>query len=98
LRRGTGQHVPPLDVSADRLAAVLEAWSADARWRALEGALTRPLRRVDDLQPARGRLDSPTASGSGALTADGLFPVGPRQDHRPDLPPVQVLLAALAPG
>jgi hypothetical protein len=42
----TGPPVHPLDVSDDRLAAVLEALSDDGRWRALEGALTQQWRRV----------------------------------------------------
>src|SRR6266550_1748723 len=37
----TGQLVHPLDVSDDRLAAVLEALSDAARWSAFEGALNQ---------------------------------------------------------
>ncbi len=96
-RRCTGRHVHPLDVSDDRLAAVLEAVSADARGSAFEGALTRQLRRVYKLEPERVRLDSTTASGYWAVTEDGLFQFGPSQDHRPDLPQVKVLLSALDP-
>jgi hypothetical protein len=42
LRGCTGQPVHPLDLRDDRLAAVLEAWSHDAPWQALEGAFTQP--------------------------------------------------------
>ena len=97
LRRCTEQHVHPLDLSDDHLAAVLEALSGDDRWRAFEAALTRQLLRVYDLQPERGRLDSPTASGYGSVTEDGLFQVGHSKDHRPDLPQVKGMLSALAP-
>jgi transposase len=69
----TGQPVQPLDVSDDRLSAVLEALSDDGRWRAFEGALTQQLLRVYDLQPQRVRLDSTTASGYWRVTEDGLF-------------------------
>src|SRR6266516_1493166 len=84
LRGCTGQWVHPLDVSDDRLAAVLEALSDDVRWRGLEGALTRQLLRVYDLQPERVRVDSTTASGDWVVTEDGLFQFGHSQDHRPD--------------
>jgi transposase len=94
LRGCTGQRIHPRDVSDDRLAAVLAALSEDDRWSTFEGALPRQRRRVYDLQPERVRLDSTTASGYWAVTEDGLFPFGPSQDHRPDLPQVQVMLAA----
>ena len=97
LRGCTGQPVHPLDVSDDRLAALLEALSADDRWRTFEGALTQHLLRVYDLQPVCVRLDSTTASGYWTVTEDGLFQFGHSKDHRPDLPQVKVMLAALDP-
>jgi transposase len=97
LRGCTGQPLHPLDVSDDRLAAVLEALSDDARWRAFESALTQQLLRVYDLQPQRVRLDSTTASGYWTVTEDGLFQFGHSKDHRPDLPQVKVMLSALDP-
>jgi transposase len=63
LRGATGQRVHPLDLSDDRLAAVLEALSDNAHWQAFEGAWTQPWLRVYDLQPERVRLDATTASG-----------------------------------
>jgi hypothetical protein len=53
LRSGTGQRVHPLDLSGDRLAAVLEALSDHQGGQACEGALTQHLLRVYDLQPDR---------------------------------------------
>jgi transposase len=97
LRGCTGQQAHPLDVSDDHLAAVLEALSDHARWGAVEGVLTQHLRRVYDLQPARVRLDSTTASGYWSVPEDGLCPFGHSQDHRPDLPQVKVMLSALDP-
>jgi transposase len=97
LRGCTGQQVHPLDVSDDRLAAVLEALSDDARWSAFEGTLNQHLLRVYDLQPQRVRLDSTMASGYWTVTEDGLFQFGHSQDHRPDLPQVKVRLSALDP-
>jgi transposase len=93
----TGQRIHPLHVSDDRLAAVLAALSEDDRWSTFEGALTRQLLRVYDLEPERVRLDSTTASGYWAVTEDGLFQFGHSKDHRPDLPQVKVMLAALDP-
>ena len=97
LRGATGQHVHPLDLSDDRLAAVLEALSDDAHWQAFEGALTQQLLRVYDLQPERVRLDRTTASGYWRVTEDGLFQFGHSKDHRPDLPQVKVMLSVLDP-
>lgn len=97
LRRCTGQRIHPLDVSDDRLAGLLEAWSDDECWCTFEGALTQQLLRVYDLQPQRVRLDSTTANGYWGVTEDGLFQLGHSKDHRPDLPQVKVMLAALDP-
>ena len=97
LRGCTGQPVHPLDVGDDRLAGVLEALSDDDRWAAFEGALNRQLLRVYELQPACVRLDSTAASGHWTVTEDGLFQFGHSKDHRPDLPQVKVMLAALDP-
>src|SRR6266545_2182806 len=97
LRGCTGQDVQPLDVSDDRLAMVLHALSNDTRWDAFEGALNQQLLRVYDLSPERVRLDSTTASGYWAVTPEGLFQLGHSKDHRPDLPQVKVMLAALDP-
>ncbi len=87
----------PLDVSDDRLAAVRRDLRDDDRWGLCEGALTPHLVRVYDLQPERGRVASLTASGDWRVTADGRFQCGPSQDHRPDLPRVKVMRAALDP-
>jgi transposase len=97
LRGATGQRVHPLDLSDDRLAAVLEALSDHERWQAFEGAFTQHLLRVYDLQAERVRLDSTTASGYWRVTEDGLFQFGHSKDHRPDLPQVKVMLSALDP-
>jgi transposase len=97
LRHGTGQRVHPLDLSDDRLAAVLEALSDAGRWQAFEGALSQHLLRVYDLHPERVRLDSTTASGYWTVTEEGLFQFGHSKDHRPDLPQVKVMVSALDP-
>jgi transposase len=93
----TGQLVHPLDVSDDRLAAVLEALSDAARWSAFEGALNQHTLRVYDLGAACVRLDSTTAHGHWTVTEDGLFQFGHSKDHRPDLPQVKIMVSALDP-
>jgi transposase len=97
LRNCTGQPVHPLDVSDDRLATVREALRHNPRWSAFEGALNQHLLRVYDVQPACVRLDRTTASGHWRVTADGLFPCGQSQDHRPDRPQVRGMISALDP-
>ena len=96
-RECTGQPVHPLDLSDDRLATVLEALSDETRWRACAGALHQHALRVYDRQPAGVRLDRTSASGYWCVTEDGLFPCGHRTDHRPDLPQVKIMVAALDP-
>jgi len=95
LRGCTSQPLHPLDVSDDRLAIVLQALSDDARWGTFESALTQQLVRVYALRPERVRLDSTTASGSWAVTPEGLFQFGHSKDHRPDLPQVKVMMSTL---
>jgi transposase len=97
LRGCIDQPLHPLDVSDDRLARVLQALSDDARWSTFENALTQQLVRVYALRPERVRLDSTTASGSWAVTPEGLFQFGHSKDHRPDLPQVKVMLSTLDP-
>jgi transposase len=43
------------------------------------------------------RLDSTTASGQWTVTEDGLCQFGHRKEHRPDLPQVKVMRAAMDP-
>jgi transposase len=95
-----GPPVRALDLADDRLAAILAALSDDGRWAAFEAALTGRLLRVYDLatdQVPRVRLDATTASGHWQVTPEGLFQFGHSKDHRPDLPQLKVMLAALDP-
>lgn len=97
LRICTGQAVRALDLSDDRLAAVVEALSDGERWTALEDALTGQVVRAYRLPVEQVRLDSTTASGHHGVTEDGLFQFGHSKDHRPDLPQVKVMLSTLDP-
>jgi len=86
-----------LDFSDDRLAAALDYLSEEAGWRAFEAAVSQHTIRVYELNPARVRLDSTTASGYRSVVEGGVFQFGHSKDHRPDLPQVKVNLAALDP-
>jgi transposase len=97
LRACTGQPVQELDLTDDRLAAVLRTLADDAHWVSFERALGQTLLRVYALQPACVRLDMTTASRDGQVSADGLFQFGYSKDQRPDIPQVKVALASLDP-
>src|SRR6266566_980527 len=97
LRACTGQSIDRLDLTDDRLAAVLGALADDHHWAACEWALTRRLLRVYDLAAAPVRLDMTTASSEQLVTADGLFQFGYSKDRRPDQPQVKIALATLDP-
>ena len=97
LQRASGQPVRPLDLTDDRLAALLRYFSDDAYWPGFEAALNRRLLRVYDLPARRVRLDSTTASGYWQVDEAGLFQFGHSKDHRPDLPQIKVMLATLDP-
>jgi transposase len=97
LRQCTAQWVDRLDLTDDRLAAVLRALADDDRWARFETALTRSLLRVYDLAPERIRVDMTTASSDRLVSPAGLFQFGYSKDDRPDLPQVKIGLATLDP-
>lgn len=76
LGAGVGAPVGALDVSDDRLAAVLDYLSADEPRQAFEQALTTQLLRVYDLHPQRVRIDSTTTRGTGASPRRACFSWG----------------------
>lgn len=97
LQQCTGRCIDRLDLTDDRLAAVLRALADDYHWAAVESALTSRLLRVYDLGAAPVRLDMTTASSEQFVTPDGLFQWGYSKDRRPDLPQVKIALATLDP-
>ncbi len=76
LRTCTGQSVRALDLSDDRLEAVLGYLSKDEPWHRFEEELGGHLIRVYDLGAERVRLDPTTVSGYCGVTEEGLFQWG----------------------
>ncbi len=93
----TGQSLRALDLSDDRLEAVLGYLSEDESWHQFEAELGGHLVRVYDLKSERVRLDPTTASGYCGVTDDGLFQWGHSKNKRPDLAQVKIMLATLDP-
>ena len=93
----TGQSVRALDLSDDRLEAVLGYLSEDESWHQFEQELGGDLIRVYDLKAERVRLDSTTASSYCGVTEDGLFQWGHSKNKRPDLAQVKIMLGTLDP-
>src|SRR5262249_14782277 len=60
-------------------------------------ALTQQLVRVSALRPERVRLDRTTASGSWAVTPEGVCQCGQSQAHRPDVPQGKVMMSTWEP-
>ena len=92
-----GAELRAIDFTDDRLAIGLDLLSDDANWTAFEAALNQRTLRVYDLAAQCVRLDTTSASGYWEVTEDGVFQLGHSKDHRPDLPQVKVMLAALDP-
>ncbi len=93
----TGQAVQRVDCTEDRLAIVLRRLRDATRWAAFASALHPHTVRVDDRSTARRHVESTSARAYATVTEGGLFPCGHSQDDRPDLPPVNVMQAVLAP-
>lgn len=52
---------------------------------------------MHQLQPQRVRVESTTASGSWSVSDDGVFHLGDRKDHRPDVLQFKGMLSAWDP-
>ncbi len=92
-----GQPLREADLTDDRLAEVIRTLSLDAVWHPLEAQVDQRMIRVYHLPLERVRLDSTTASIDGQQPLSVLFRRGYSKDHRPDLPQLKVMLAALDP-
>ncbi len=92
-----GQPLRETDLGDDRLAEVLRLLSLDTVWRPFEQASAQGMVRVYRLPQDRVRLDSTTVSIHSDNGLAVLFQRGYSKDHRPDLPQLKALFAALDP-
>ncbi len=92
-----GDSLQELDLTDDRLEAVLRYLNCDENWSVFEEELGSNLLCVYDLKPERVRLDSTTASSHCGVNPEGLFQWGHSKDHRPDLAQVKIMLSTLDP-
>ncbi len=97
LSRLLGQALRAADLTDDRLAEVARWLSDDRIWQLLEARVNERLLRVYRLPARRIRLDTTTAKIDTARELSVLFQRGYSKEHRPDLPQLKVMLAALDP-
>jgi transposase len=92
-----GDSLEELDLTDDRLEAILRYLNCDKNWSVFEEELGSNWLRVYDLKPERVRLDSTTASSHCGVNAEGMFQWGHSKDHRPDWAQVKIMLSTLDP-
>ena len=97
LKTFVGEGLRELDLTDDRLEAVLRYLDCDTKWYSFEKELGSSLLQVYDIQVERVRLDSTTASSYCGINPQGLFQQGHSKDHRPDLAQVKIMLSTLDP-
>ncbi len=97
LKAFCGEDLHELDLTDDRLEAVLRYLDSDRNWYSFEEELGGSLLQVYDIAPERVRLDSTTASSYCEVNPEGLFQWGYSKDHRPDLAQVKIMLSTLDP-
>jgi transposase len=94
-----GKPIRPLDFSDDRWAEMLDRLAKAEPWAAVETGINDVVLRVYDLgQPSAPiRIDSTSAKTYAEVSENGLFQLGHRKDHRPDLPQVKISWSTLDP-
>lgn len=92
-----GEELGELDLTDDRLEALLRYLDCDSDWYSFESELGGNLLQVYDIKPERVRMDSTTASSHCGINSEGLFQWGHSKDHRPDLAQVKIMLSTLDP-
>ena len=97
LQAVVGEAFRALDVSDDRLAAVLDELGDDEVWDGFETSLGQQTIRAYALPRDRVRLDATTSFSHRDVDAQGLFQFGHSKDHRPDLPQLKINISALDP-
>ena len=100
LERLLGQPIRSVEFTDDRLGIILRRLSRTAEWEALEEELWAKTVAVYDLDLGMTgvRLDSTTAYGYHTPTEDGVMQFGHSKDHRPDLPQLKLMAAAVEPS
>ena len=100
LERLLGQPIRSVEFSDDRLGIVLRRLSRTADWEALEAELWAKTVVAYDLDQGMigVRLDSTTTYGYHTPTEDGVMQLGQSKDHRPDLPQLKLMAAAVEPS
>ena len=100
LERLLGQPIRSVEFDDDRLGIILRRLSRTADWEALEAELWAKTVAVYDLELGMTgvRLDSTTTYGYHTPTEDGLMQFGHSKDHRPDLPQLKLMAAAVEPS
>lgn len=97
LKTFIGESLHELDLTDDRLEAILRYLDCDRDWYSFESELGGNLLQVYDITPERVRMDSTTASSYCGVNPKGLFQWGHSKDHRPDLAQVKIMLSTLDP-
>lgn len=98
LERLLGQPIRAVEFNDDRLGIVLRRLSQTVAWEGLEAELWAKTVAVYDLEMTGVRLDSTTAYGYHKVEPDGLMQYGHSKDHRPDLPQLKLMAAAVEPS
>ena len=97
LKTFVGEDLRELDLTDDRLEALLRYLNCDESWKSFEEELGSSILQVYKIQPERVRLDSTTASSHCGVNRSGLFQLGHSKDHRPDLAQLKIMLSTLDP-
>jgi transposase len=98
LKRLLGVELRPTEFTDDRLALLLRRLGDERAWHALEAELWQHTLAVVRLPVAAIRLDATTTYGYHTITPGGLMQLGRSKDHRPDLPQLLVMAAAVEPS
>src|SRR5437867_3686556 len=95
IERFVGLPLRPIELNDDRLTLVSHRFAQTRAWEALEAELWPTTTAPYDL-PVKGvRLDGSTSCGYHTTVPDGLMQLGHSKDHRPDLPQLKIMAAAL---
>src|SRR5438445_12706349 len=95
IERFVGLPLRPVEFNDDRLEIVLRRLAETPAWEALEAQLWPATTQVYPLEMTGVRLDATTSYGYHASVPDGLMQLGHSKDHRPDLPQLKVMAAAV---